>query len=97
MRLHADPKHQDYHEVVNFAKGVTVDGAELKHCVSVDTKAGLATVVTQPIRVKNEQIVTHTVTGKIEISWAEGSKLFEHLYNDWVKREELREQEQHAV
>lgn len=97
MKLHADPKHQNYHEVVNFADKVRVDGAELKHCIFVDTEAGLATVVTQPLKVDGDMLATHDVKGKVEIDFRNGGKLFEHLYNDWVQREKLREQEVHSL
>lgn len=98
MKLNAHRHYEDYHDVVAFAECVMVDGVEIKHCVSVNIDAGIATVVTQPLRVMpDETLLTHTVKGKIEIKWREGSKVFEHLYNDWIQREKLRKQEQHAI
>jgi len=97
MKLSADPKHPDYHEVVNFVKDVRLGGVVLKHCVSIDTKAGIATVVTQPMQVDGNMVATHDVRGKVEIDFHNGGTLFEHFYKDWEAREKLREQEVHSV
>lgn len=98
MKLHAYKEHPDYHDIVHFAKCVKIDGTEVAHCVATDTDLGLATVVTQPIKVVDGEIATHDVRGAVEIEWTNTeTPLFTHFYNDWCEREKLRKQEQHAI
>jgi hypothetical protein len=101
MKLHADSKHPDYHEIVHFVKEIRLDGTPLKNCVgfNLTCKPHIATVATMPIKSSDAvHIDTHEVRGTLEIDW-NGGKLFEHLYNDWVRREEERNKpvEHHPV
>ena len=98
MKISADPYHEDYHDVVHFVTGVTIDGSPLKTVVNIDTDANESLCYTQPIKVLNGTVMKHTVKGKIEIIWrGMGEPLFEHLKKDWEQREMLRKLEQHAI
>lgn len=102
MRLSSDPHSVNFHEIVCFIAGVTIDSAPTPNIVSIDIDAGEAVCITLPMVVKHGEIDTHIVKGKIVIKWriplvSENAiigggqqALMKRLYNDWVAREEGR-------
>ena len=102
MKLSSNQDHPDFHEVVYFIDKITVNGSILSNCYHIDTGAGEVVCATMPLKVHNDCIKTHIVTGKVDILWRSmpesdnkllggGSRgVFLHLKTDWEAREARR-------
>lgn len=99
MKISADQKHPDYHEVVHFIDAILINGVRTNQCVHVDTAKNEATVITQPVKPVNGMVPTHVVRGEIEILWRQfvksdnglvgngSERLFLSLKRNWDMRE----------
>lgn len=102
MKISADPKHPDYHNVVNFIDKIYCDNTELKSCVRIDIAKGEAECITYPIVPVNGMVPTHTVKGAITFTWRAmpmsqnkligggANDFFSELRANWQKREWAR-------
>lgn len=102
MKISSNTDHPDYHDVVNFIDCITVNDVVLKNCVHIDTdagEAGEAECFNLPLKAVDGCVKTHTVKGKIDITWrlplqsqnkmlGSGARaLFYKLKADWERRE----------
>ena len=109
MKLSSDTNHPDFHPVVNFIDSITCDNVKVERCVHIDTELGELQVISMPTKVKNGEVQTHVVRGKVAIVWREplkspngivgtGSQRVRNQFiTEWHEREALRVQENHAI
>jgi hypothetical protein len=102
MKISADSKNPNYHNVVHYMDDVLVNGARLSNVVEFDTEKGEALCITQPPTDDGTgHVKTHIVKGKIAIIWraaaaksdngiVDPDKMFRFFKQDWEERERGR-------